>query len=350
MAKEEVGTSELFAEEPRIVKKKIVGLGIALVGIVIVLLLTILRILNPNSLDPLEKLLQAGSIPGLMTFISNFGNFIGYAVAIAALVIVILYYIKSMKAKVAPYAKYAGLVVLTFAFSVGLVGFLLEGLQTGNSNLNLWYALFHFSTWPAFSLLVAGSTFTVPLCFNRPKTRVYEILTLVGAIFYNYIVITSTIGLFYSVFDIIWGIFIPVALGGFFYKSILSIPDQERWDTDNYVLTPMHDAYKRVLMAKAILENRPIKVTKQVDTPEGVKEEIFEEIPSGDPEDLVKQAIRLYSETETIATQFGRIYAREVRKSQIWQKRLARLLEERQLVDSGELDEILYKQRWLYIF
>src|SRR5271157_680133 len=351
MAKVETASADLFAEEAAVTKKKVGGLIIALVGIGIVLVFSVLWALNPSYLDGLTAMLQGGYISSLADIMLSVGNFIGYGVAIICLIVVLMYLSKGTRQKVAPIAKYAGLVVLTFAFSVGLVGFLLGGFDNlFGSGLSLWWMLGLGSSWPAYSILVAASTISVPLCFNRAKTRIWEVLTLIGVVIYIYFVATSTAGNFYSAFDIIWGIFISVGFAGFLYKSVLAIPDQERWDTDKHVLTPMHDAYKRVLMAKAILEERPIKVVKQVETPEGMKEEVTEEIPSGTPEDFVKQAIRLYSETETVATEYGDQYAREVKKSQIWQKRLARILEERQLVESGEMDETLYKQRWLYIF
>ncbi len=354
MSEEETEKPELLAEEPRKRKAPITGLILLLIGVGLILLITVLRFLAPEILLQLDEFLEDAAlpIPALNDFIRNFGDYIGYGVAIVALIIVIMYAIKGTRPKVAPIAKYAGLIVLTFAFAAGLMG-----LLGGFDNLlgfDVWLMLLQtgYSTFPAYKVLIASSLLSVPLCFNRKKTRLLSILTLVGVGFYIYLVTTITTGIptFYYFFDIAWAIFIGGAFAGFFYKSLLAIPAQERSDMDAVVLGPMKNAYKKVLVAKAILEKKPVKIVTKIETPEGVKEEVKQEIPQGNPEELLNEAIQLYSETEEKAAEHGKVYQREVVKCQVWKQRIARLAEEQKLVATRKMPEAEYRKRWLYIF
>ncbi len=352
MSEEEMVKPDLLAEEPRKRKAPITGLLLMLIGVGLILLITVIRILDIATLAQADGILQDLElpVPALNDFMQNFGDYIGYGVAIVAFIIVIIFSIKGTRPKVAPIAKYAGLIVLTFAFSAGLMG-LLGGFD-GLLGFNIWSMLLSasYSTFPGFRVLIASSLLSVPLCFNRKKTRLLSILTLVGVGFYIFLMATITIGSPYNFFDIAWAIFIGGAFAGFFYKSLLAIPAQERSDMDARVLGPMKEAYKKVLVAKAVLEKKPIKIVTKIETPEGVKEEVKQEVPQGNPEELLNEAIRLYSETEENATEHGKIYEREVVKCQIWKQRVSRLLEEQKLVATKKMPETEYRKRWLYIF
>ncbi len=353
MTEEETIKPEILAEEPRKNKAPKTGLILALIGVGLILLITVIQIVDSGALFAAGGILQdmALPVPVIYEFIESYGDYIGYGVAIAALIIVIMFALKGTRAKVLPIAKYAGLIVLTFAFTVGLVGFLLGGFQNlFGSGLSVWLMLLGpgFSVWPAYPVLVASSLLAVPLCFNRKKTRIMSILTLVGVAFYIYLTATATI--MYGIFDIAWAIFIGAAFAGFFYKSMLAIPAQERSDMDARVLGPMKEAYKKVLVAKAILDKKPVKIVTRIETPEGVKEEVKQEVPQGKPEELLNEAIQLYSETESRAAEQGKTYEREVAKCEVWKQRIARLLEEQQLVATRKMPEAEYRKRWLYIF
>ena len=354
MSEEETNKDEILVEDSQKVKTPITGLIISLIGIGLILLITVLRILDPTYLVSIGDILLSIKLPfpELYIFIDGFGDYIGYGVAIVALIIVILFIIKSTREKVLPIAKYAGLIVLTFAFTVGLVGFLLGGFaDLFGPGLSVWFMLLGpgFSTFPAYRILIASSLLAIPLCFNRKKTRIFFYLTLIGVLFYIYLVVSANI-LVYYFFDIAWAIFIGGAFAGFFYKSVLAIPTQEQSDMDAYVLGPMKEAYRKVLLTKAILEKKPIKIVTKIETSEGVKEEVKQEIPQGNPEDLLKEAIQLYSETEERAKEHGNLYKREVAKCGIWKQRINRLLEEQQLVITKKMPEAEYRKRWLYIF
>ncbi len=355
MSEEETIKSEVLGEEPRKRKAPITGLVLMLIGVGLILLITVLQVLDKSSLRvPIMDILNAMKlpVPALYDFVNGFGNYIGYGVAIVASIVVIMFAVKSMRPKVLPIAKYAGLIVLTFAFTVGLVGFLLGGfaglLGEGPS---VWYMFLGqgYDRFPAYDVLLASSLLSVPLCFNRNKTRILSILTLIGVAFYIYLVVTAT-SIEYYFFDVAWAIFIGGAFTGFFYKSLLAIPAQERSDMDARVLGPMKEAYKKVLMAKAILEKKPVKIVQKIETPEGVKVEVKQEIPQGNPEELLNEAIQLYSETEERASEHGKVYEREVAKCQVWKQRIARLAEEQKLVATRKMPEAEYRKRWLYIF
>ncbi len=355
MSEVESERSEVLAEEPRKRKAPLTGLLLLLVGVGLILLITLIRVMDPESIAAFDTTLQtmALPVPALNEAILNFGDYIGYGVAIVALVIVIMFVIKGTRPRVAPIAKYAGLIVLTFAFTVGLMGFLLGGFgQRFTVGLSVWAMLFGtgYSTWPAYSILVASSMLSVPLCFNRKKTRIISILTLVAVGFYIYLTATATILVYYTFFDIAWAIFIGALFAGFVYKSLLAISQQERIDTDAYVLGPMKEAYNKVLTAKAILEKKPMKIVQKIETEEGVKEEIKHEIPQGQPEELLNEAIKLYSETEERAAKNDDKYKREVAKCETWKPRIARLLEEQKLVAAKKMPEAEYHKRWLYVF
>jgi len=353
MSEEETIKPDVLAEEPRKPKAPITGLLLIIIGLGLIVLITGLWAFLPESRALLDGSLQAAALPApaLYEFIGISGNYICIGVAIAALIIVIMFAVKSTRPKVAPIAKYAGLIVLTFAFTVGLAGFLLGGFAgLFGTGLSVWFMLLGpgFSTWPAFPVLVASSLLAVPLCFNRKKTRVLSILTLVGVGLFIYLAATASI--YYSFFDVAWAIFIGGFFAGFFYKSLLAIPEQERWDTDAHVLGPMREAYKKILMAKAIREQKPVKIVHKIETEEGIKEEVKEEVPQGKPEEVLKEAIRLYSETEERAAKHGKVYKREIAKCQVWKQRITRLLEEQQLVAAQKMPEAEYHKRWIYIF
>ncbi|OLS13614.1 MAG: hypothetical protein RBG13Loki_2767 [Promethearchaeota archaeon CR_4] len=356
MVEEETVKPEILADEPRKRKAGIIGLLLMLVGVGLIVLITLIRIFVPDILTSFEgfrlTLTAQSQMPAIYDFFTSMGDFICYGIVIVSLIVVLLYAGKGTRAKVASIAKYAGLILLTFMLAVGLMGFLLGGFAgLFGDGLSVWDILFRSHNLPAFKMLVASSLLAAPLCFNRKKTRILTILTLVGVCFYIYIVATASSYLIdYTFFDLAWGFFIGAFCAGFFYKYLLAIPAQERWDMDAYVLGPKKEAYKKVLLAKAILEQKPVKVVQKIETEEGIKEEVKQEIPQGKPEELLNEAIGLYSETEERATKHGKLYEREVAKCEVWKQRVTRLLEEQKLVAARQMPEAEYHKRWLYIF